>query len=105
MFGWLFTSKALAKARKRQDDEAAEFLAYVNRVKDAIAPFDDAGSKAISSYQDMMKHERAARIAALKALGLISPSLEERARQGKPDDLRRILDMVPDVPPMPGDEK
>jgi hypothetical protein len=48
---------------------------------------------------------RAARIAALKALGLISPSLEERAKRGKPGDLRRILDMVPDVPPMPGDEK
>lgn len=63
MFGWLFTSKALAKARKRQDAEAAEFLAYVNRVKDAIAPFDDAGSKAIASYQDIMKHERAASIA------------------------------------------
>ncbi len=48
---------------------------------------------------------RAARIAALKTLDLLSPSLEESARQGDPDDLRRILDMVPDVPPMPGDEK
>lgn len=48
---------------------------------------------------------RAARIAALKALGLLSPSLEEREQQGNPDDLRHILDMVPDLPPMPGDEK
>jgi hypothetical protein len=48
---------------------------------------------------------RAARIAALKTLGLLSPTLEERAQRGRPGDLRRILDMVPDVPPMPGDEK
>ena len=27
-----------------------------------------------------------------------------RAARGNPDDLIRILDMVPDVPPMPGDE-
>ncbi len=50
-------------------------------------------------------NDRAARIAALKALGLLSPSLEERAQRGNPEDLRRILDMVPDVPPMLGDEK
>ncbi len=48
---------------------------------------------------------RAARIAALKALGLLRPTLEERAQRGTPGDMRRILDMVPDVPPMPGDEK
>jgi hypothetical protein len=48
---------------------------------------------------------RAARIAALKTLDLLSPSLEERAQRGRPGDLRLILDMVPDVPPMPGDEK
>ncbi|WP_395717159.1 hypothetical protein [Prosthecobacter sp.] len=48
---------------------------------------------------------RPARLAALKTLGLLSPSLEERAQRGRPGDLRRILDMVPDVPPMPGDEK
>ncbi len=48
---------------------------------------------------------RPARLAALKALGLLSPTLEERAQRGNPGDLRRILDMVPDVPPMPGDEK
>ncbi len=48
---------------------------------------------------------RAARIATLKTLGLLSPTLEERAQRGNPGDLRRILDMVPDVPPMPGDEK
>ncbi|HBJ82350.1 MAG TPA: hypothetical protein DDZ88_00415 [Verrucomicrobiales bacterium] len=50
-------------------------------------------------------NDRAARISALKILGLLSPSLEERAQRGNPEDLRRILDMVPDVPPMPGDEK
>jgi len=50
-------------------------------------------------------NDRAARIAALKTLGLLSPSLEESAQRGNPEGLGRILDMVPDVPPMPGDEK
>jgi hypothetical protein len=48
---------------------------------------------------------RAARIAALKTLGLLCPTLDERAQQGNREDLGRILDMVPDVPPVPGDEK
>jgi len=48
---------------------------------------------------------RAARIAALKTLGLHSPALEERAQQGDPDAPGHIPDMVPDVPPLPGGEK
>ena len=47
---------------------------------------------------------RPARIAALKALGLLRPSLKESAQRGDPADLGRILDMAPDGPPMPGDE-
>ncbi|MBK8090943.1 MAG: hypothetical protein IPK32_02795 [Verrucomicrobiaceae bacterium] len=48
---------------------------------------------------------RATRLTALKSLGLLSPSLEDRTQRGLPGDMRRILDMAPDLPPMPRDEK
>ena len=35
----------------------------------------------------------------------VREDIETRARRGHPEDLRDILDQVPDVPPLPGDEK
>ncbi len=34
----------------------------------------------------------------------VRADLETRAKRGNPDDLKRLLDRVPDVPPLPGDE-
>ncbi len=35
----------------------------------------------------------------------IREDIETRAKRGRPEDLRDILAQVPDVPPLPGDEK
>lgn len=35
----------------------------------------------------------------------VREDMETRARRGKLEDLDRILDRVPDVPPQPGDER
>lgn len=35
----------------------------------------------------------------------VRDDIEARALRGHPDDLREILDQVPDVPPLAGDEK
>ena len=34
----------------------------------------------------------------------IRDDMETRARRAKPEEFARLLDKVPDVPPMPGDE-
>ena len=35
----------------------------------------------------------------------VREDIESRAKRGRPEDLRDILAQVPDVPPLPGDEK
>ncbi len=35
----------------------------------------------------------------------VRDDIEVRARRGRPEDLRDMLAEVPDVPPVPGDEK
>lgn len=35
----------------------------------------------------------------------VRDDLETRARRGRPEDLRDVLAEVPDVPPLPGDER
>ena len=35
----------------------------------------------------------------------VREDIETRAKRGRPEHLREILDRVPDVPPLPGDEK
>ena len=35
----------------------------------------------------------------------VRDDMETRTRRGRPEDLRDILAQVPDMPPLPGDEK
>ena len=35
----------------------------------------------------------------------VRDDIETRARRGRKEDLRSVLNEVPDVPPLPGDEK
>ncbi len=35
----------------------------------------------------------------------VRDDMEVRASRGSPENLRQILDQVPDAPPLPGDEK
>ena len=46
----------------------------------------------------------AAALIAHIGLAPLRPGIAERAKRGKVEDLDKILDRVPNVPPVPGDE-
>ena len=61
----------------------------------------DAAAREHISLDQVVALALSAQLSAWK----IREDIETRARRGRPEDLRDILAQVPDVPPLPGDEK
>ncbi|WP_395747208.1 hypothetical protein [Prosthecobacter sp.] len=61
----------------------------------------DAAEKERTSVDHMVALALQAQVTAWE----VGDTLEARAKRGRIEDLDEILAMVPDVPPMPGDEK
>ena len=61
----------------------------------------DAAARERISLDQVAAFALAAQLSAWK----VREDIEARARRGRPENLRDILAQVPDVPPLPGDEK
>ena len=61
----------------------------------------DAAARERITLDQVIALALSAQLAAWK----VRDDIETRAQRGRPDDLREILDQVPDAPPLPGDEK
>jgi len=61
----------------------------------------DAAARESITLDQVIALALSAQLAAWK----VRDDIETRAQRGRPDDLREILDQVPDAPPLPGDEK
>jgi hypothetical protein len=60
----------------------------------------EAAAKAQTTLDQIVALALSSQLSAWK----VREDMETRARRGNPDHLREILDRVPDVPPLPGDE-
>jgi len=61
----------------------------------------DAAARERISIDQVVALALSAQLSAWK----VREDIETRAKRGHPEDLRDILAQVPDVPPLPGDEK
>ena len=61
----------------------------------------DAAARERISLDQVVALALSAQLTAWK----VREDIESRAQRGRPEDLRDILAQVPDVPPLPGDEK
>ena len=61
----------------------------------------DAAARERITLDQVIALALSAQLAAWK----VRDDIETRAQRGRPDDLREILDQVPDAPPLPGDER
>ena len=61
----------------------------------------EAAQKEKTTLDQIISLALSAQLSAWK----VRDDMETRARRGRPEDFRDILAQVPDVPPLPGDEK
>ena len=61
----------------------------------------EAAAKEKTTLDQIIALALSAQLSAWK----VREDMETRAQRGRPEDLREILDKVPDVPPLPGDER
>ena len=61
----------------------------------------EAAAKEKTTVDQIIALALSAQLSAWK----LRDDMEVRAKRGRPEDLRDILDRVPDVPPLPGDEQ
>ena len=60
----------------------------------------EAAAKEKTTLDQIVAVALSAQLSAWK----VREDMETRANRGRPEDLREILDQVPDAPPLPGDE-
>lgn len=61
----------------------------------------EAAAKEKTTLDQIIALALSAQLSAWK----VRDDMETRAQRGRPEDLRDILAQVPDVPPVPGDER
>ena len=61
----------------------------------------EAAAKEKTTLDQIIALALSAQLSAWK----VRDDMETRAKRGRPEDLRDILAQVPDVPPLPGDER